>query len=305
VLDLWLERKKIGLKKSSYAKYFNLINNHIKPQLGDYWIREVDSAVLNPYISEKYKTGNRKSAGGLSEKTLKNIVSLIKSALQFAKEERLLHDTPALSIIFPREKSLKMRVFSKTEQAVLEKYLCTRMNTSKLGVFMCLYTGLRIGEICSLKWQDISLDNHTLTVNSTMQRIQLLDSSPTKTKIFITEPKSNCSARTIPLPDILVSKLQSFRPADQNTYVLTGKTAYIEPRTYHNHFKAHIAAAGLKHANFHATRHTFATRCVEVGFELKSLSEILGHANVNITLNRYIHPSLELKRNNMNKLCVS
>ena len=309
VLDSWLERKRIRLKESSYVKYFNLISNHIKPTLGDYALSEINNAILNSYISEKHRTGRIRNksntdGGGLSEKTLKDIATVIKSALRFAQEERILSDIPIITITFPREKRKEMRVLSKDEQAILEKYLCANMDTSKLGILLCLYTGLRIGEICSLRWRDISLENHTLTVKHTIQRMQTLDADGSKkTKVLVTEPKSDCSMRIIPLPDILIDKLKVFRPDDQNAFVLTGKSgSYIEPRTYHNHFKAHIAAVGIEDANFHSTRHTFATRCVEVGFEIKSLSEILGHANVTITLNRYVHPSFDLKRSNMNKL---
>ena len=293
LLDLWLERKKIRLKKSSYIKYFNLINKHIKIPIGDFKLIDINNAMLNPYIAEKYKNG-------LSEKTLKDIIAIIKSVLRFAKEENFLYETPIINIIFPREKTKNMRILSKDEQKALEVYLLKDMNTSKLGVLLCLYTGLRIGEICSLKWKDIL--NNTLTVKSTMQRIQTLDISK-KTEVIITEPKSNCSLRTIPLPNFLANRLEVFRPNEQDAFLLTGKVEnYIEPRTYHNHFKSYISAAGIKNANFHSIRHTFATRCVEVGFEIKSLSEILGHSNITITLNRYVHPSFDLKQNNMNKL---
>ena len=305
VLDLWLERKNIGLKKSSYVKYFNLINNHIKPPLGDCTLADINSAMLNSYIAKKHSTGKINSdCGGLSEKTLKDIVMIIKSVLRFAKEEKLLSDIPVITITFPRERLKEMRVLSKDEQMALEKYLYKDMDTSKLGILLCLYTGLRVGEICSLRWQDISLTKHTLTVKSTIQRIQTLDAFDSKkTKVLVTEPKSDCSLRTIPLPDFLIDILEILRPNDQDAFVLTGKAKnYIEPRTYQNHFKSYIAAIGIEDANFHSIRHTFATRCVEVGFEIKSLSEILGHANVTITLNRYVHPSFDLKRSNMNKL---
>ena len=304
VLDLWLERKRIGLKKSSYAKYFNLINNHIKPSLGNKLLTDINSEVLNSYIAEKYKTGRLKSEGGLSEKTLKDILTVIKTNFRFAKNEGLLHDAVNFNLILPREKSKGMRVLSKDEQSALEKHLRIEMDLCKLGILLCLYTGLRIGELCALRWCNISLEKHTLTVNSTMQRIQILDIADSKkTKVIATEPKSDCSLRTIPLPDCLIDMLWMFCPTNQDAYVLTGQTGrYIEPRTYQRYFKACIAAAGIDDANFHSTRHTFATRCVEVGFEIKSLSEILGHANVTITLNRYVHPSFDLKRSNMNKL---
>ena len=305
VLDSWLNHKKVRLKESSYVKYFNLINNHIKPSLEKHTLTGITSAVLNSFIAEKHKTGNRKAAGGLSEKTIKDIITLIKSVLRYAKEEGLMSDVN-FNLVFPRDKLKEMRVLTKDEQAALEKHLCSDMDASKLGVLICLYTGLRIGEVCALKWSDIALDEHTLTVRRTMQRVQTIDDScDSKTKVLVTEPKSDCSVRVIPLPDCLIEKLGVFRPACPDSYVLTGKAErYLEPRTFQNHFKAYVAGSGIKEANFHSTRHTFATRCVELGFEIKSLSEILGHANVNITLNRYVHPSFDLKRSNMNRLSL-
>ena len=149
VLDSWLERKKIGLKESSHVKYFNLINNHIKPSLGDYTLSGINSATLNSYITDKHKFGKVSKQGvatGLSEKTLKDIVVVIKSALRFAKDEGLLSYFTPINVVMPREKSKDMRVLSKDEQATLEKFLCNDIDLSKLGILLCLYTGLRIGE---------------------------------------------------------------------------------------------------------------------------------------------------------------
>jgi len=304
VLDTWLANKEVGLKKSSYVKYFNSINNHIKPSLGDYELSEITSGVLNSYISEKFKTGKRDAKGGLSEKTIKDILTIIKTVLRFAKDEGLISVIGNMNLTLPREKQKEMRVLTKDEQTALEECLYSDMDESKLGIFICLYTGLRIGEICALKWGAIAMGEHTLTVNRTMQRVQAMDdSSPSKTEILVDEPKSECSIRTIPLPDCLIEKLRLFNPGSGDAYVLTGEAErFIEPRTYENHFKAYVEESGIKDANFHSTRHTFATRCVELGFEIKSLSQILGHSSVKITLDRYVHPSLELKRSNMNKL---
>jgi integrase len=204
----------------------------------------------------------------------------------------------------PKERPSKMRVLSDDEQAILEKFLCTDMDESKLGIFVCLYTGIRIGEVCSMLWSDFSLEKGVLNVSRTMQRIQNLETeSSEKTKVVTTDPKSDFSVRTIPLPDCLLEKLKQFNPALQGTYLLTGEAGrFIEPRTYQYRFKSYLLKCGITDANFHALRHTFSTRCVALGFDLKSLSEILGHANVNITLNRYVHPTLEMKRSNMNKL---
>ena len=303
ILDIWLENKKIGLKQSSYTKYFNLINKHIKPALGRHTLTDITSATLNSYIVEKYKPSQNNTTHGLSEKTLKDIAAIIKSTLRFAKADGMLFDAANINISLPRDKPKEMRVLSKEEQAALERHLCYDMDTSKLGVLLCMYTGLRIGEICALKWGSIFLDKRTLIVSNTMQRIQTFDDASTKTRVLVTEPKSDCSYRTIPLPDCLMDKLEKFQQKNPNAYLLTGEVErYIEPRSYQNHFKAYVECSGIKDANFHSIRHTFATRCIELGFEIKSLSEILGHANVNITLNRYVHPSLELKRSNMNKL---
>ena len=303
VLDSWLENSMIKLKASSYVKYYNIINNHLKPSLGKHLLININSTLLNVFATEKLKSGKLNATGGLSDKTVKDIMSVIKSALSFAKSESLPVDEN-INLTLPREKNKDIRVLSKDEQAILEKHLSSGLNESKLGIFLCLYTGLRVGEVCALKWSDISIESRTLTINRTMQRIQILeDGISAKTKIFVTNPKSDCSTRMIPLPDCLIDKLSRFRPANLDAYFLTGKAdQYIEPRTYQNRFKSYIEDSGIKNANFHATRHTFATRCVELGFEIKSLSEILGHSNIKITLDRYVHPSIDLKRNNMNKL---
>jgi integrase len=303
LLDKWLENSKLRLKESSYVKYHNLISNHIKPSLGCYPLSTITSTMLNKFVADKLEADKNGTHKGLSAKTVKDILSVIKSALRFAKDESLLSDY-IINIALPKEKPNDMRILSTDEQVAFEKFICTDMDESKLGMYLCLYTGIRIGELCALKWSDISLSEGVLTVNRTTQRIQVLEGkSSAKTKIITTDPKSNFSMRTIPLPDCLIQKLKLFNPVNQNTYLLSGEIKrFVEPRTYQYRFKAYLSRCGVKDANFHSLRHTFATRCVALGFEIKSLSEILGHANVNITLNRYVHPSIDLKRSNMNKL---
>ena len=301
ILNVWLKTKEVRLKKSSYVKYFKFVDKHIRSSLGDYIVTDISNAVLTSYILEKRKAQKH----GLSERTIKDILKIIKSVLRFAQKEGILSASFNVNFTFPSEKPKEMRVFTKEEQTALEKYLCSDLDVSKLGVLLCLYTGLRIGEICALKWGDIALEQHTLTVNQTVQRVQNVDevSTSKKTEVIFSKPKSGCSSRTIPLPECLVEKLKAFKIDAPNTYFLTGETwACVEPRTYQNRFKQYVNKSGIKDANFHSTRHTFATRCVELGFDLKSLSEILGHANVTITLNLYVHPSFESKRKNMNKL---
>ncbi len=198
-----------------------------------------------------------------------------------------------------------MRVLTPSEEEVLIRVLLDNMDLYKFGVMLSLYTGIRIGELCALQWENLCLSSATLKVRKTMQRIQDKSTEAiSKTKVIITEPKSQCSIRDIPLPAFVLDLARQFESSPK-AFVLSGdKCRYIEPRTMQNHFKQYIRDSGIDDANFHTTRHTFATRCVEVGFDIKTLSEILGHANVNITLNRYVHSSFDLKCSNMSKLSL-
>ncbi len=173
------------------------------------------------------------------------------------------------------------------------------MDLSALGILLCLFTGIRIGELCAMKWDDINLPEKKMSVSKTMQRIRCRTATDHKTEMRILEPKSTSSIRTIPLPDILIESLEAaYIPG---AFLLTGESScFVESRTMQNRFKRIMGACGIEDTIFHANRHTFATRCFELGFDVKSLSEVLGHASVAITMNRYVHPSMALKRENMN-----
>lgn len=198
-----------------------------------------------------------------------------------------------------RNKSLDTCRAKKLTNALLDD-----TDLVKLGVLLSLYTGIRLGEVCALKWENLNIADGILSVRETMQRIKdTSNHSVTKTKIIITEPKSKSSVRDIPLPPFVTEIAKGFQGSG-NTFILTGeRTRFIEPRTMQNRFKSIVKEINIDDANYHALRHTFATRCIEVDFEIKTLSEILGHSNVNITLNRYVHSSLDLKKANMGKLC--
>lgn len=178
------------------------------------------------------------------------------------------------------------------------------MDECKFGVMVALLTGLRIGEICALRWRDISLEEGIIKVSSTMQRLKNLDENQgVKTRVIISEPKSESSARLIPMTRYTEELCSKWKAADEDAFVLTGDpNRYIEPRTLQYKLEHYTQECDLEGVHFHVLRHTFATRCVEVGFEIKSLSEILGHSSPRITLERYVHSSMELKRDNMNKL---
>lgn len=164
-----------------------------------------------------------------------------------------------------------------------------------------MYTGIRIGELCALKWGNISFEEKTLKIDKTMQRLQC-DNQKRKTEIVILEPKSSCSIRLIPLPDFVIKELIKFRDNDNNYILSMDNKKFIEQRTMQNHFYKYISEAKIEKSNFHCLRHTFATRCVEKNFEIKSLSVILGHSSVKITLDKYVHVTMQMKRNNMSKV---
>lgn len=177
------------------------------------------------------------------------------------------------------------------------------LDRCKLGILLSLFTGLRIGEICALRWADISLADKTLTVSNTMQRIMSIDNKQQKTEVIIGNPKSDSSFRVVPLTEMAFQICTTLRCLSPEAFILSGTShKYVEPRVLQYRLKKYSKECGIKDLHFHVLRHTFATRCVEVGFEIKSLSEILGHSSPRVTLERYIHPSIQLKRDNINKL---
>ena len=299
--DMWLNTAKIKIKDSTYVKYNNLLNAYILPELKDIHIQELSYSRIEEFANKLLTSGGKKKMG-LSAKTVNDNISLIRTILRYAQN----HGIPINSLgngIAMKCHTKELCVLSLSEQKNLCGYLMENMDSKNLGILICLLTGLRIGEICALRWEDISLSEKSLYVHSTLQRIQdFSDDNQKKTKISISSPKSQCSIRTIPLTDDIVSLIFSVFP-NQSGFVLTGDDkCFVEQRSMQNHFKRVCIAASISIVNFHALRHTFATRCIEVGFDVKSLSEILGHANVTITMNRYVHPSMDVKRENMSKL---
>ena len=301
ILKVWLLSAKNRVKESTISRYNHIVQRHIQPFLGNYQISEIGAALLEEYIDYLLQHGRLDGSGGLSPKSVADIIVVIKSSMRYAQENgyRINCSTTGLSV---KRSKKDMRVLSKKEQQQLECVLMQDTDLTKFMVLFCLYTGIRIGEACALRWEHLQLDSGILKVRETMQRIQAPQNIAAKTRVIITEPKSACSKRDIPLPKFLIQYAAQFQ-TERKAFVLTGETdQFIEPRTLQNRFRNYVKASGIEHANYHALRHTFATRCVELGFEIKSLSEILGHSNVNITLNKYVHSSIELKKQNMEKL---
>lgn len=297
--DEWLMFSRVRIKESTYAKYQSVIEKHIKPRLGDFHATALTSLVMEKFTRELLWEEE------LSAKTVKDILVLLKSILRYMNEN-YGGVLPKVEIVYPKEKKREMRVLSKEEQAGFSRYLMTDMDDGKFGALLALMTGLRIGEVCALRWKDISLDEQTIRVSSTMQRLKNMgEGNGAKTKILINAPKSDASARIIPLTDYTLELCRMRKAQSPDAFVLTGEEdRFMEPRTLQYRFEKYTRDCALEGVHFHTLRHSFATRCVEVDFEIKSLSEILGHSSPKITLERYVHSSLELKRSNMNKLAA-
>ncbi len=296
----WIELNRSQWKNSSLTKYINILNNYLLPRFGQCNMLDISREEVASYISELLVKGGY-CGTGLAPKTVNSIISVMKNIFEYASVNKNL-SLIGFKGLNAKQNQKPMRILSTTEQNNLNEYLLKNPENTSLGILLSLYTGLRVGELCALKWEDVSFDDKYIHVHKTMQRIQTLNGSDAKTVVIISKPKSDCSIRNVPIPDRLLSIMLDYQKAP-DTYILTGmKNLYVEPRTMQYRFKSIIKKAGIAPANFHALRHTFATRCIELGFDIKSLSEILGHASVNITLNRYVHPSMELKQKNMNML---
>ena len=299
--DDWLVSIKPQIKQSTFNKYSNLLDSYILPYLGDIDIDNLAVDKLYECCNYLLQKGGKKGSG-VSAKTVSDALSVIRRIISYAGSRgyNTLCTGKELSINQP---SKEINVLTRSERDILCQYLYNHQSERNQGILLSLFTGLRIGELCALEWNDISLESGTIYVHQNIQRIQTKESSAKKTKVVITTPKSQCSIRTIPIPEFIISMLKSAN-IEHKGYLLTGNKRYLEPRTMENHFHKILNEISIRQVNFHTLRHTFATRCIEVGFDIKSLSEILGHANVNITLNRYVHPPFQLKKENMERLSV-
>lgn len=301
-LDAWLHTKRLGVKESTYIRYRNTIENHIKPDLGKYPINKISTSLMEQFVSRKLQNGRIDGNGGLSPKSMSDIMVIVKESFKYAQSYGVIVVCSFERISF-KKNAQEMRVLSLLEEQRLLSVLFKDFDRYKMGVFICLYTGIRIGELCALQWKNVSLSENAIKIEYTMQRLQSENlNALQKTRIIVTEPKSYAALRTIPLPEFVIDVIKPFA-GSPNTYVLSGECKkIIEPRTMQNRFKAYLAEGKIEEANFHSLRHTFATRCIEAGFDVKTLSEILGHSSVKITLDKYVHSSMQLKRNNMEKL---
>ena len=293
-LEHWLKLSKLRVKESSFIKYKNSIEKHIKPALGHLLMSEISTSKVETFIDMKL--------GELSPKSVSELLIIIKDSIRSANAEG---DTSPCQLdrLAIKYHPSEMRVLTLDEEKRLISILLHEMDRYKLGILISLFTGIRIGELCALQGKDISINNKIICISKTMQRLQCSEIEyNSKTRITVTEPKSNKSKRIIPIPETIIPFLQQF-PTQENEYFLSGNTEhFVEPRVIQNRFKTYLSSINVNDVGFHCLRHTFATRSVELGFDIKTLSEILGHSSVRTTMDRYVHTSSEKKRENMNKL---
>lgn len=298
-LSLWLSAIKGSTKESTFANYHGIIYRHIIPQLGKIPLNQIDNNLIQRYLNELSTNGRLQEEGGLSPKTVRDIAILLQHSL---KSEGI-----SLELKLPKYSPPKLRVLTDEEQSKLISIAKHENTLIGLGVLISLFTGIRIGELCSLMWGDISIQSGFIQISKTIQRIQNCNSyCKKKTIIEIGTPKSEHSYRDIPVPDEFACILMQYKSnKTDDDYVLSGNKKYIEPRLCQYYFKQLIKKAGIEDCNFHALRHTFATKCVELGIDIKTISVLLGHSNVNMTLNRYVHPAIAYQRNCIQQLIDS
>ena len=300
LFDVWLESRKNAVKPSTYVNYKTLYENYVGDVLGGARCENISAPALYKYISWLLNDG-KIGKGGLSAKSASLIIVMLKSMFAYGESEYGLKN-PAGSVSLPKEKTKDIELFDDEEM----KELCAAANDNaplKIGVALCLNTGMRIGEICALTWADIDFSNAVLHVRRTIQRIKNPEGGVPKTIITITEPKSRRSSRDIPIPGFLIPALREIA-CDDDCYFLTGSRSYTEPRCLLQRYKRYLEELGIKYRKFHSLRHTFATMCIRTGIDVKTLSELLGHSNVQTTLERYVHSDMDIKRIQLEKLAA-
>ena len=291
----WYQSNKHRIKESTRANYLMKAKKHLLPTFGNISIDSVTSTEISQFIDEKLKEG-------LSNRYISDIIVLIKSVFKFAVKIYHIFN-PFENIVLPKKKKSEITLLDDEEQQKLQQYIAENPNHTTMGLALSMSTGIRIGELCALQWKDIDLEKRILTVRKTMQRIQC-PTDTAKTKLIITEPKSETSCRNIPIPDCMMNLLQNFR-GKQDSFVLSETEKPVEPRVMQYRFQKILKNAKLPSVHFHALRHIFASNCIKWGFDIKALSELLGHSNVEITLNLYVHSSFDQKRAYMNQVSLN
>lgn len=297
ITEEWKEEKKKYVKKSTYAAYQLLIQNHIKPYFGDLY--EVNEEKVQQFVFDKLDAG-------LSEKTIRDIIIVLKMILKFGIKNGYL-EYIQIDAKFPSKQEKKdLDVLSKADQKKFMEHLRNNFTFKNLGIFICLSTGMRIGEICGLRWCDVDTAEGVIKVRHTLQRIYIIEGETRHTELLLDTPKTANSVRDIPMSSELLKMLKSLnKVVNENYYVISNDIKPIEPRTYRNYYKKLCKQLDIPELKFHGLRHSFATRCIESKADYKTVSVLLGHSNISTTLNLYVHPNKEQKKKTIDKMLRS
>ncbi len=297
IIELWIAEKRRQVKESSMATYINSIDNYILPDFGEF--ETISEKDVQDWIYKKNEDGK------LSGKTVRDIIIALKMILKFGSKNKLI-EYDGFDLNFPQnKKKAKIETLSEDGYNTLTKFLNENFTFKNLGLQIAIQTGMRIGEICSLKWSDIDIERGIFVVGRTVQRIYYYDKEKGKkaTKIIIGDTKTHNSDRHIPISNSLLGKLKRLKEiANNDFYVVSNNCKPMEPRVYRNYYLEVSKKVDIPKMKFHGLRHTFATKCIASGADVKTVSVLLGHANVSITLNTYVHPSDEQKRNTINAI---
>ncbi|MGN6179256.1 MAG: tyrosine-type recombinase/integrase [Mucilaginibacter sp.] len=288
IIELWKADKKQYVKKSTFSAYTLLIENHLQPAFGTK--QSLEEAEVQAFVFSKLQEG-------LSQKSVKDILIVLKMVLKFGAKNKWIEYLP-FEVQFPTEREKhQVEVLSRTNQKKVMTYVQEHFTFRNLGIYVCLSAGVRIGEICALTWEDIDVDNGIIHVRRTIQRIYTIDEGTRKTELLIDTPKTKNSIREIPMNRDLLKMLKPVKRIVNNQYfVLTNDAKPTEPRTYRSYYQKFMQGLNIPVLKFHGLRHSFATRCIESKCDYKTVSVLLGHSNISTTLNLYVHPNMEQKK---------
>lgn len=285
---LWKADKKQYVKESTYSAYALLVINHIDPYFGEK--TEFVESDVQAFVLQSLKQG-------LSEKTVKDIVVVIKMIQKFAVKKGFIQLRP-FDVVYPKSsKKTELAVMAKEDQKKLFEFAKANFSFRNLGLLLCLSTGLRIGEVCGLRWSDIDPEDGTIRVQRTVQRLYKVDGPTRHTEIVVAQPKTRESNRVIPLSGELLHIVKPLlKVVNRDFFILSNEETPLEPRIYRNYYKRTIKRLGIPYLKFHGLRHSFATRCIESKNSVKTVSVILGHSNITTTMNLYVHPDNKEKK---------
>ncbi len=299
-LSDWLENYvRSSVKSRTFNRYSEIVQRHIVPELGDYELEELDPLAVQRYITKLAECGNLKTGEGLSSNSINAIVAVIQNSLELSAVVGVTDAYLMNKLKRPRSRERDICCFTVVEQKMIEEAVMSDKREKMKGIILCLYTGLRIGELLALEWEDIDMENAELRVCKSCYDGK--DESGNYTRITDT-PKTRSSNRVIPIPRQIIPMIAALKGKSISKYVISNGEKYISVRCYQRSFETLLKKLNIPHRGFHSLRHTFATRAIECGMDVKTLSEILGHKSPTVTLNRYVHSMMEHKKEMMNKV---